>query len=110
MIILLLYPFLFLFHSFHYQQPVERWLVELKSSSFTCLEEWRMESGLDEKNFYLKKLPVEDWVAVRIPYGYSASLSSLSCINRILPDEKIIWRNTEPDDPAYINQADMNLI
>lgn len=91
-------------------EPSERWLVELEATQPGCLKAWWQEEGLERAGLLLKKLPVDNWWVVAIPAGHSTALKNLDCVIRIYEDRKINWRDTEPNDPAYINQRDMDLI
>jgi subtilisin family serine protease len=90
--------------------PLDRWLVELKSSDSTCLNEWWDNSGFDSNSTFKRPLPVGNWWVVQVPKNQSSSLASLFCVARISVDHKLEWRDTQPNDPGYINQRDMNLI
>ncbi len=90
-------------------EPNGRWLVELQTQDGECLTEWWKANGLDNTTFLRKKLPVGNWWVVAVPAGLSASLMEQPCIASIAPDQKIEWRK-QPNDPAYANQGDMNLI
>lgn len=90
-------------------EPIDRWLVELKSEDGSCLAHWRTERGQDEQPFLLRKLPVGHWWVIQVPAGHSDELRQLSCVVRMTEDRKIEWRK-QPNDPAYIHQSDMNLI
>ena len=91
-------------------EPLDRWLVELKSSDATCLNEWWVSNGFDTNATFKRALPVGNWWVIQVPKSESSSLEHLSCVLRITEDRKIDWRDTNPNDPAYINQSDMNLI
>ena len=91
-------------------EPLDRWLVELKSSDATCLNQWWETAGFESNSTLKRALPVGNWWAVQVPESQSLSLKALSCIARITEDQKIEWRDTQPNDPGYINQRDMNLI
>ncbi len=91
-------------------QPIGRWLVEVKNSNDTCIREWRTTNDLDEEGYLYKKLPIDDWYVMELPAGLVNAFQSLPCVNRMLVDQRIDWRDTEPNDPGYINQSDMKLI
>ena len=91
-------------------QPTQRWLVELATSDSKCLNEWWTGQGLDRRNLIKRKLPLEGWMVLEIPAGYDAALKQLPCVIHIREDQRIQWRDTEPNDPSFINQADMELI
>ncbi len=91
------------------QEPLDRWLVELKSGDHTCLATWQAERNLGEGVLHVRKLPVGHWWVIQVPASHSESLRQLPCISRMTVDRKIEWRK-QPNDPAYIHQADMNLI
>lgn len=109
-LILLFTTWLAIFHHQDRSEPVERWLVELNSSSAQCLDQWWEERGYSATSYLKKKLPVENWFVVELPAGVRNSLEKLPCVHRVTADQPIKWRNTVPNDPAYISQADMNLI
>ncbi len=90
-------------------EPVDRWLIELKSQDSACLNEWWDNSGLTNTPYLKKPLPVDNWWVVVVPQSLSGSLHSQSCVLRVIKDQKIEWRR-QPNDPVYINQSDMNLI
>jgi subtilisin family serine protease len=104
----LLLQFFLLFQTYSPTAPVDRWLVELDPDQRECLSEWKQRSGLED--IVLTKMPVDNWYALQVPASKSDEVRALHCIQRILPDSKIEWRDTEPNDPAFINQADMKLI
>jgi subtilisin family serine protease len=110
MIFILLFNFLSFYNSHNPVESSGRWLVELNSGSATCLDQWWNDTGLSHSKFHKKALPVESWFVVEIPDRLVTSISSLSCVMMIAPDQRMVWRNTEPNDPAYINQYNMNLI
>jgi subtilisin family serine protease len=91
-------------------EPLDRWLVELKSSDATCLNEWWENGGFDSNSAFKRPLPIGNWWVIQVPGSQSLSLEELSCVARITVDQKIEWRDNQPDDPGYINQRDMNLI
>src|SRR5688500_2800577 len=91
-------------------QPTQRWLVELTSSDNKCLNEWWQIQGLDKRDLVKRNLPIDGWIALELPSGYDASLRQLPCVIQVRKDQRIQWRDTEPNDPTYINQADMKLI
>lgn len=91
-------------------EPLERWLVELKSADATCLNEWWESAGFDADVIFKRPLPVGNWWVVQIPKSQSISLKGLFCVARIYVDQKIQWRDTQPNDPGFINQKDMALI
>jgi subtilisin family serine protease len=90
-------------------EPADRWLIELKSGNPACLEEWWSVQEMDRTAFVKKPLPVGNWWVVVVPARLSSSLKDQPCIAQIMEDQKIDWRK-QPNDPAYINQGDMNLI
>lgn len=85
-------------------QPQDRWLVQIAPGNQNCIADW---AGA---NVSIKPMPVEGWFAVKVPPALSGALAKLPCVVRVLPDQKIEWRDTDPNDPAYINQGDMELI
>src|SRR5678810_598034 len=91
-------------------QPIERWLVRTRNSNDTCIPEWRAKYGLEAEGYLFKKLPIDDWYVMEVPGALSSGLRSLSCVSGIYVDQPIDWRDTEPNDPAFINQADMKMI
>lgn len=91
-------------------QPSKRWLVELKSDESKCLNEWWLEQRLDQKGYYKKNLSIGNWTVIQIPSQYISGVEQLSCVVQMREDKLIQWRDTEPNDPAYINQIDMELI
>lgn len=91
-------------------EPVSRWLVQMNSTSTECLDQWWMDQGYGTTSYLKKKLPVDTWLVVELPQSDVASVQKLPCVNRVMEDQRITWRNTVPNDPAYINQGDMNLI
>jgi subtilisin family serine protease len=90
-------------------EPAERWLIELKSADPSCLNQWWQDNGLANTTLVKKPLRVGNWWVIEIPQRMSDELRQQSCIARMSPDKKIDWRK-QPNDPAYINQGDMNLI
>ena len=92
------------------REPSGRWLVELSSSDTGCLDQWWMDHEMERWNFEKKKLPVGNWSVIEIPGRFLGSLKNLSCVVTVREDMHIEWRDTEPNDPAFINQADMELI
>ena len=91
-------------------QPIDRWLVSTRNSNDTCIAEWRAKNGLEAKRYLFKKLPIGDWYVMELPASLSSGLRSLPCISGMYVDQSIDWRDTEPNDPAFINQADMKMI
>ena len=91
-------------------EPTERWLVELTTSETECLDQWWTSQGLDQRSCLKKKLPVGNWMVIELPRRYTDAMKKLPCIVTAHPDLPIQWRDTEPNDPAFINQADMQLI
>ncbi|MEP6793343.1 MAG: S8 family peptidase [Saprospiraceae bacterium] len=111
MILILLYTSLVsFFHFLPSSEPVERWLVQMNSTSTECLDQWWADNGYTSTSYLKKKLPVDTWLVVELPKSAVSSLQKLPCVNKIMEDQRINWRNTIPNDPAYINQGDMNLI
>ncbi|MEO6133285.1 MAG: S8 family peptidase [Saprospiraceae bacterium] len=111
MILILLYSTLMsFFHHLHGAEPAERWLVKLKGSSTACLDQWWQDSGFDQTSYVKRILPVETWVVVELPGNAIISLRKLECVSEVMPDQRIEWRNTIPNDPGYVNQVNMNLI
>lgn len=110
MILTLLFSILsFLSLSISSSEPTQRWMVELESDQSSCLKDWWKEEGLAASRLVMKKLPIERWWVIEIPGRKEADLKALGCITRIVPDQQIEWR-LQPNDPAFINQQDMNLI
>jgi len=110
MILILLYAALISFiHPQSAYEPIDRWLVEMKSTTSECLDKWWLENGFNQTDYLKKALPLDYWIVVEVPKSYSASLENLPCVRRVLVDQRIEWRK-EPNDPAYINQGDMKLI
>ena len=99
-----------LFHFLLPAQPIDRWMIEVKNSNDQCIREWRATQGLDEEGFLFKKLPIEGWYVLEIPAASLSSFHALSCVKSMVVDRRIDWRDTEPNDPTYINQSDMRLI
>ena len=91
-------------------EPLDRWLVELKSADATCLNEWWEKAQFESISTFKRALPVGNWWVVQVPTSQSQSLKELSCVFRISVDQKIQWRDKQPNDPGFINQKDMNLI
>lgn len=89
--------------------PLHRWMVEVSASHTSCLEEWWGSENLSEDNGWMKALPVEGWFVVEIPTTREESLRVLPCLLQMVPDQRIEWR-LQPNDPAFVNQRDMNLI
>ena len=111
MILILLYTAWFSLIQLHSDYvPAERWLVELKTSDSNCLDQWWDENDLNRSGYFKKDLPIEHWMVVQLPANFSGSLEKLPCVQKLWVDRKIEWRNTDPNDPAYINQGDMRLI
>ncbi len=98
----------FLF-AFDPAEPLERWLVELNTSDEACLVRWYDQQALSGTGAQLEKLPVGQWWLVILPEHLGDNLNKLPCVSRMMPDAPIEWRK-QPNDPVYINQADMNLI
>lgn len=101
-----------LFSSFlvlNQSEPTQRWLVEISDTGDSCFRNW-----LDENEYpragLVKKLPVGNWYVIEIPGSLNPSFDKLPCVMTKLVDHKIEWRNTFPNDPAFINQDDMTLI
>ena len=92
------------------REPSGRWLVQTSSAESTCLQEWWIANGMDQKQATFKKLPLAGWSVVIMPSRYVSSIEKLPCVYNIYEDRRIEWRDTEPNDPAFINQADMDLI
>ncbi len=110
MIISLLFSiFTSLIYSDMNAKGVGRWLVEVDARDGACLADWRSRNGLEDSPLLIKKLPVGNWWVMEVPEDLTESLSRQSCVARIMPDERIEWRK-QPNDPAFINQADMQLI
>jgi hypothetical protein len=99
-----------LFHFLLPAQPIDRWMVEVKNSNDQCIREWRATKGLDEEGLLFKKLPIDGWYVLEIPTTSLSSFKALSCVKSMVVDRRIDWRDTEPNDPTYINQSDMRLI
>ena len=91
-------------------EPLDRWLVELKSTNSQCLDEWWIENGFDRRPYLKKILPIENWMVVGVPENFSTSLRQLPCIQSIEIDQVLENRSTIPNDPEYTNQSDMDLI
>jgi len=89
--------------------PTSRWLVEVATPDAGCLQRWYADLNLNQAEFDFRPLPVDGWWVVEVPAAMAESLGQLPCVARLYPDRPIQWRRT-PNDPAYINQADMNLI
>lgn len=92
------------------REPSSRWLVEIESIDSDCLDQWWVEQGFNNGSAMKRKLPLANWSVIEIPDRYVSKVKSLSCVITMRADQKIEWRDTEPNDPAYINQADMELI
>ncbi len=106
--ILILFLDLF-FCTFILAEPAQRFLVELRTSGSDCFESWWMDEGLGETSYLIKALPVDNWWVVEMPADRQQAMKALPCVLRVMEDRRIEWRLT-PNDPAYINQKDMNLI
>ena len=91
-------------------EPLDRWLVELNSPDATCLNEWWENTGFESTSTFKRALPIGNWWVVQIPASQSPILKGLPCVNTITVDQKIEYRDNQPNDPGYINQRDMNLI
>src|SRR6187397_2665455 len=89
-------------------EPLGRWLVKMNSTSTECLDQWWQENGFNQTTYLKKNLPVETWLVVELPPNAIASLEKLPCVNLVMEDQPIKWRNTVPNDPQYTSQADMN--
>jgi len=98
------------FPFFQSAQPTARWMVEVKNANDSCIREWRTKNGFDEEGYLYKKLPVDGWYVMEFPASDLKALQSLPCVNRMQEDHRIDWRDTEPNDPSFINQSDMRLI
>ena len=111
MILIFIYATLLsIIHPMSVTEPLARRLVKLETTGSDCLDQWWSDHNLD-RNLYLKKsLPVDNWYVVEIPESDLVSLEHLSCVSKVMEDQRIVWRNTVPNDPVYINQGDMNLI
>src|SRR5688572_12616147 len=92
------------------REPSGRWLVELKSNDSGCLDDWWKTQGFDSSREMKRKLPLGNWSVIVMPNRYLSAVKNLSCVVSIQEDRRIEWRDTEPNDPAYINQSDMELI
>ncbi|MEP6647394.1 MAG: S8 family serine peptidase, partial [Saprospiraceae bacterium] len=99
-----------IFHLHSGAEPVERWLVRTKSSSTECIDQWWIQRGLDKTQYVKETLPVESWMVVELPSSAIPSLEALPCVDKVMQDQRIQWRNTVPNDPGYINQLNMNMI
>ncbi len=111
MIFILLYTSLIsFFHILSAPEPVERWLVQMNTNSTECLDQWWNDSGYAITTYLKKKLPVDTWLVVELPASAVPSLQKLPCVYNVMVDQRIKWRNTVPNDPAFISQGDMNLI
>ncbi|HZV71995.1 MAG TPA: S8 family serine peptidase [Saprospiraceae bacterium] len=111
MILILLYTSLLsLLHLQPSSEPLGRWLVRMNSTSTECIDQWWQDNGFDQTTYLKKKLPVDTWMVVELPQSAINSLENLPCVNQVMVDQKIQWRNTVPNDPQYISQGDMNLI
>ncbi|MFZ1678429.1 MAG: S8 family peptidase [Saprospiraceae bacterium] len=109
-LILLYTSLVSVFHFLPTSDPVERWLVQMNSNSTECLDQWWSDNGYASTSYIKKKLPVDTWLVVELPASAVPSLQKLPCVYRVMIDQRIKWRNTVPNDPAYISQGDMNLI
>jgi serine protease len=98
------------FHFLPASEPVSRWLVQMNSTSTECLDQWWIENDYNSASYLKKKLPVDNWLVIELPESAVSSLQQLPCVNKVMEDQRISWRTTVPNDPAYINQGDMNLI
>ncbi|MBK9984418.1 MAG: S8 family peptidase [Saprospiraceae bacterium] len=111
MILILLYTSLIsFFQVIPMSEPTSRWLVEMNTASTVCLDQWWIDRGYNSTSYLKKKLPVDTWLVVELPESAVSALQKLPCVDRVMEDQRINWRNTVPNDPAYINQGDMNLI
>src|SRR5688572_18927288 len=109
MIYILLFS-LFLSGNVWESKSTGRWLVELKSNDDHCLNDWWNETGMDQKGCSKKNLSVENWIVIESPHGFLIAIKKLPCVLQVWEDRRIDWRDTEPNDPGYINQMDMDLI
>ncbi len=93
----------------HTTAPRDRWIIRVDQPSVECFTDWvaRQDRQLE---ITWRRLPVDGWMAIQLPSSQSPALQSLPCVLQVFPDRKIDWRDTEPNDPAYINQGDMELI
>jgi subtilisin family serine protease len=98
------------FHFLPSSEPVSRWLVQMNSTSTECLDQWWIDNDYNSASYLKKKLPVDNWLVIELPESAISSLQQLTCVNKVMEDQRISWRTTVPNDPAYINQGDMNLI
>ncbi len=89
--------------------PVQRFLVEVQDDA-SCFDAWWEDQSAGQEGSFRKKLPLDNWWVVVMPEQYFSSLQNLSCVVQLKEDHKIIWRNTTPNDPGYINQGDMALM
>jgi len=105
----ILFPFLAFLSFTSSQAPAGRWLVRTDGPDGQCLRAWWNAQALEDRGYALRSLPVEGWWAAELPAGEEAGIARLACVTRLDPDRRIEWRRT-PNDPGYLNQADMNLI
>jgi len=111
MTLIYLFQFIaFLFQQAAPAQPISRWMVETKSSGDICLQEWRTKNGFDAAGYLYKELPIANWYVIELPTAQLQALEKLPCVSQMYKDQRLDWRDTEPNDPGYINQSDMRLI
>lgn len=108
-LLILLYSFLISVNA-DAKEPTGRWLVEVSSTEAKCLDNWWMAMKFDNSRYLKKKLPVGNWHVIEIPWASKDALEKLPCVIQVLEDRRIKPRDTKPNDPSYINQADMELI
>jgi subtilisin family serine protease len=89
-------------------QPASRWIVEIKPGQTKALHEWWEVNG--KSGMKMKSLPVDSWFVVELSPGQYHAFEDLPFVLQILPDKKIEWRATLPNDPSYGSQKDMHLI
>lgn len=109
MLIYLLSFFTGLFMTASNPEPVKRWIVELNPAVKNELGDWHHYHMYDMDGYYFKKLPFDHWYVLDATPSSIEELRQYAFVNRVYEDLPVSWRR-EPNDPAYINQQDMNLI
>ncbi len=107
---LFLFILIFFFKGSDSSEPIDRWLVELKSRNDQCLDDWWRQHCFDKQQYLKKNLPVENWIVVEIPRKYFEFLRKLPCVKSISIDLILEAHGNIPNDPYFPNQANMNLI
>jgi subtilisin family serine protease len=76
----------------------------------SCFNDWWKKMECYESGFTRRALPIGHWELIIIPAQLAEDVRRLSCVLEVRNDQRIEWRDTEPNDPGYFNQVDMELI